>query len=167
MQIRNSLPQQPNHYLPEVYTMKRILHLSLLSLATLAIALPASAGSIQGPRGNAATGSGAAVRNPQGGTSAAGGGSATGIRGGSATGQGAIRTNGQGGVTYKGGGSVTTPQGQTYSGSGSGSYSKDSGYAGSGSATVNGTTYQISTQGGTTQVSNGAGNTKVYQRPHR
>ncbi|NJM68498.1 MAG: hypothetical protein HC851_23960 [Acaryochloris sp. RU_4_1] len=75
----------------------------------------------------------------------------------------------RGSATYKGSGSVTTPQGQTYNGStnGNASYSASNGYSGNSSVTVNGQTYQTSTQNGTTQIMDTKGNTQVHQRPHR
>jgi hypothetical protein len=145
--------------------MKRILALSILSLSLITIATPASAGSFQGRRGTTGQGSGAAYKNSSGGTTAAGKGSVAGFRGGSAIGQGAVKTNGQGSATYQGSGSATTPQGQTYNGSvkGNASYSKTAGYAGNSTVTINGKTYQTTTQNGTTTVVDGTGST-VYQR---
>jgi hypothetical protein len=154
-----------NHQSPRSYIMKRILALSVLSLSLITIATPAFAGSFQGRRGTTVQGTGAAYKNGSGGTTAAGKGTVAGFRGGSASGQGAVKTNGQGSATYQGSGSATTPQGQTYNGSvnGNASYSKTAGYAGSSTVTINGKTYQTTTQHGTTTVVDGTGST-VYQR---
>jgi hypothetical protein len=144
--------------------MKRILCLSVLSLSLISIATPASAGSFQGRRGTTVQGSGAAFTSASGGTTAAGKGSVAGFRGGSAIGQGAVKTNGQGSATYQGSGIATTPKGQTYSGSASGtaSYNKTTGYAGNSAVSINGKTYQTTTQNGVTTVVDGTGST-VYQ----
>jgi hypothetical protein len=144
--------------------MKRILALSVLSLSLMTIATPASAGSFQGRRGTTVQGSSAAYKNASGGTTAAGKGRVAGFRGGSAIGQGAVKTNGQGSVIYQGSGSATTPKGQTYSGSTSGnaSYKKTTGYAGNSTVSINGKTYQTTTQSGVTTVIDGTGST-VYQ----
>jgi hypothetical protein len=161
----NTIPQ----FISRNNTMKNILHISLLSLAAITIALPASAGGFQGPRGTTAEGNRAVFRNPSGGTTGAGTGSVGGFRGGSASGQGAFRTDGQGNVTYQGSGTATTPQGQTYNGSVSGdaSYNSTDGYSGGSTVTVNDQTYQSTTQDGTTTVTNSAGETRVFQRRFR
>jgi hypothetical protein len=168
MQNRNNLNcSSPS--LNEIYTMKNILQISLLSLAAIAIAFPASARDFQGPRGTTAQGQRVIFQNSSGGTTAAGSGSVAGFRGGSASGQAAVKTNGQGSAAYQGSGTVTTPQGQTYDGSvtGNASYNKTTGYSGNSNVTVNGKTYKTSSQNGTVQITNSVGNTQSYQLRHR
>lgn len=143
----------------------KLIALSFICASLGFSSLPAAA-QVTGPRGGTATGNRIVRPNPAGGTTSVGGSTVTGPNGGTSTGGYGVRTDGQGNLIYGRGRTTTGPNGQTRSvqTTGSGSYDPETGYSGQGTRTINGQTFNTTTQDGATTVTDPAGNSKTFFR---
>ncbi|NJM99368.1 MAG: hypothetical protein HC800_21510 [Phormidesmis sp. RL_2_1] len=91
-----------------------------------------------------------------------------GPNGGASQGNTVIRTDGNGNTTFRGGGEAVGPRGNVtpWGSEGSGRINANTGrYEGQRTTTINGRTYNSSTENGRTTVTGPDGQTRVYTRP--
>ena len=144
-----------------------------LSLLLLTSALPASAQTRRvetvGPRGAESVREATVSPSEGGGVTLERQGEAVGPNESASSRSGQISTDGNRKVTFEGEGTVTGPAGNTaeWESEGTGSYDPETGYEGKRTTTVNGNTYERSTENGVRTLTGSNGGSRVRIRPNR